>query len=259
VVSRLGSSADIGLTERGKQTTARHHRAAELPFGERRRRHPRILWAAGLAVVGLVLYFYYLRQAQTYELNSDPAGQALQAWQLWHGNLLLRGWWLGYISFYGIELPLNVIVEMVSGLRPDEVHILAALVYAAVVLLTGLLARGTARGREGVVRALLAEGILLAPSLQYGTQVLMQGPDHTGTLIPVLLMMLVLDRAPERWWVPAVVGVMLTWGQVNDRSPRTPQPRRWQSPRECGLAWASPAASVPRGPGGTTPHSPRRR
>jgi hypothetical protein len=207
---------DIGLTEGGKQTTARHRRAADLPFGELLRRHPRILWAAGLAAAGLVLYFCYLRQAQTYELNSDPAGQALQAWQMWHGNPLLRGWWLGDISFYGVELPLNVIVEMVNGLRPDEVHILAALVYAAVVLLTALLARGTARGREGVVRALLAGGILLAPSLQYGTRVLMQGPDHTGTMIPILLMLLLLDRAPERWWVPAVVGVMLTWGQVND-------------------------------------------
>jgi hypothetical protein len=207
---------DTGLTEGGKRATGRQHRAADPRFRERLRRHPGILWAAGLALVGLVLYFCYLRQAQTYELNSDPAGQALQAWQMWHGNPLLRGWWLGDISFYGVELPLNVIIEMVNGLRPDEVHILAALVYTAVVLLTALLARGTARGRAGVVRALLAGGILLAPSLEYGTRVLMQGPDHTGTMIPVLLVLLVLDRARERWWVPVVVGVMLTWAQVND-------------------------------------------
>lgn len=207
---------DIGLTEGGKQTTARRSSAADVPFGNLLRRHPRILWAAALAVAGLVLYLCYLRQARTFGLSSDPAGQALQAWQMWHGNPLLRGWWLGDISFYGVELPLNLIIEMVNGLRPDDVHILAALVYAAVVLLTALLARGTARGREGVVRALLAGGILLAPSLLYGTRVLMQGPDHTGTLIPILLTLLLLDRAPERWWVPAVVGVMLTWGQVND-------------------------------------------
>lgn len=207
---------DIGLTEDGERTTARHRRTPRSRFAERLRRHPRILWVAGFTTVGLVLYFCYLRQAQTYELNSDPAGQALQAWQMWHGNPLLRGWWLGDISFYGVELPLNVIVEMINGLRPDEVHILAALVYTALVLLTALLARGDARGKEGVVRALLAGGILLAPSLQYGTRVLMQGPDHTGTMIPVLLVLLVLDRARERWWVPVIVGVMLTWAQVND-------------------------------------------
>jgi hypothetical protein len=174
------------------------------------------MWAAGLATAGLVLYWCYLRQAQTLELNADPAAQAVQAWQMWHGNPLLRGWWLGDISFYAVDLPLNVIVEMVNGLRPGEVHILAALLYTAVVLLTALLARGSARGWEGVVRALLAAGILLAPSLQYGTRVLLQGPNHTGTVVPILLMLLVLDRAPERWWVPVAVGVMLTWAQVND-------------------------------------------
>jgi hypothetical protein len=207
---------DVGLTKGGERITARHGRTSRSRLRQRFGRHPRILWAAVLATAGLVLCFCYLRQAQTYELNSDPAGQALQAWQMWHGNPLLRGWWLGDISFYGVELPLNVIIEMVSGLRPDEVHILAAVVYTAVVLLTALLARGTARGREGIVRALLAGGILLAPSLQYGTRVLMQGPDHTGTMIPVLLVLLVLDRVRERWWVPVVVGVMLTWAQVND-------------------------------------------
>ena len=167
-------------------------------------------------MAALVLFFCYLREAQTYQLGADPAAQALQAWQIWHGNLLLRGWWLGDVNFYTVELPLNVIIEMVMGLRPDVVHVGAALVYAAVVLLTAVLARGRARGWEGVVRALLGAGIMLAPSLVYGTRVLMQGPDHMGTMIPVLLMLLVLDRAPERWWVVLVVGAMLTWAQVSD-------------------------------------------
>lgn len=214
---------DVGLTEGSEPTTVWPARTSPSRFGERLRRfrewpprHPRLLWTGGLAVAGLVLYCCYLRQAKTLELNADPAAQALQAWQMWHGNPLLRGWWLGDVTFYTVELPLNVIIEMVYGLRPGEVHILAALVYTAVVLLAALLARGKARGREGVVRALLAAGIMLAPSLQYGTRVLLQGPNHTGTVIPILLMLLVLDRASERWWVPVAVGVMLTWAQVND-------------------------------------------
>jgi hypothetical protein len=214
---------DVGLTDGGEQATAWLGRTSPSRFPKRLRgfaqwprRHPRFLWAVGLATAGLVLYWCYLRQAQTLELDADPAAQALQAWQMWHGNPLLRGWWLGDATFYTVELPLSVIVEMFYGLRPGEVHILAALIYTAVVLLTALLARGSARGREGVVRGLLAAGIVLAPSLQYGTRVLLQGPNHTGTVIPILLMLLVLDRAPERWWVPVVVGVMLTWAQVND-------------------------------------------
>jgi hypothetical protein len=179
-------------------------------------RHPRSAWAAGLTIAALVLFLCYLRDAQTYKLNADPAAQALQAWQMWHGNPLLRGWWLGDVSFYTVELPLNVVIEMVVGLRLGEIHILAAVVYTAVLLLAALLARGKARGWAGIARALLAAGIMLAPSTGLGTRVLLQGPDHVGTMIPVLAAFLVLDRAPERWWVPVTVGVLLTWAQVND-------------------------------------------
>jgi hypothetical protein len=211
---------DIGLTD---QASARRVSAGRSLFREHMRRftqwsrrHPRLAWVTAAAVVCLVLFWCYLRQAQTYQLNADPAGQALQAWDMLHGNLLLRGWWLGDVSFYTVELPLNMIIEMIVGLRPVEISILAALIYTAVVLLTALLAKGSARGREGVVRALLGGGILLAPSLVLGTRVLMQGPDHLGTAVPILVMLLVLDRAPERWWVPVVVGVLLTLAQVSD-------------------------------------------
>ena len=211
---------DTGLTD---QATARHASAGRSRFREHMRRfaqwsrrHPRLLWVTVTVSIGLVLFWCYLRQAQTYQLNADPAGQAVQAWDMLHGNLLLRGWWLGDVSFYTVELPLNMIIEAIIGLRPVEIHILAALIYAAVVVLAALLAKGSARGREGVVRALLGGGILLAPSLVLGTRVLMQGPDHLGTVVPILLMLLVLDRAPERWWVPVVVGVLLTLAQVSD-------------------------------------------
>ena len=211
---------DIGLTD---QASAHRISAGRSLFREHMRRltqwsrrHPRLAWVTAAAVVCLVLFWCYLRQAQTYQLNVDPAGQALQAWDMLHGNLLLRGWWLGDVSFYTVELPLNMIIEMIVGLRPVEISILAALIYTAVVLLTALLAKGSARGREGVVRALLGGGILLAPSLVLGTRVLMQGPDHLGTAVPILLALLVLDRAPERWWVPVVVGVLLTLAQVSD-------------------------------------------
>lgn len=186
------------------------------PFPAWAGRHPKSAWAAGLVIVGLALFLGYLRQARTYPVGADPAAQALQAWQLWHGNPLLRGWWLGDVNFYTVELPMNAVIEMVNGLKADDVHTGAALVYAAVVLLTAMLARGTARGGEGITRALLGAGIMLAPSLVYGTRVLMQGPDHMGTMIPIVAMLLVLDRAPERWWVPVAVGLLLTQAQVSD-------------------------------------------
>ena len=202
----------------------------------------------------LLLSWCYVREAQTLQLDSDPAGQALQAWQVWHGNPLLRGWWLGDVNFYTVEIPLTAVIEKLNGLTTDAIHIGAGLLYMALVLLTALLARGSARGREGVVRALLGGGIMLAPSLEYGTRVLLQGPDHLGTMVPIVAVLLVLDRAPERWWVPALVGLVLTLTQVSD--PIASAVRwRWPWRAACGPARRSFAVSAGQRPGGTTHRS----
>ena len=46
---------------------------------------------------------------------------------------------------------------------------------------------------------------MLAPSIQGGTPVLLENPDHFGTAVPILLILLVLDQTQERWYVPVVV------------------------------------------------------
>ena len=73
-----------------------------------------------------------------------------------------------------------------AGLRPEVVHICSALTYTLLVLLAAFVARGRARGAEGVIRALLAAGIMLAPQPTGPTQVLLGSPDHVGTAVPVL-------------------------------------------------------------------------
>jgi len=163
-----------------------------------------------------LLCWLYLRVSRTTGVNSDAAGQVLQGWDMLHGNPLLRGWYLSDVSFYTFEIPLDGLVALVHGLRPDTAHVTAAIVYTLLVVSAALLARGRAAGREGAVRALLAAGVLLAPSLTPGTQVLLLAPDHTGAGVPVLLTLLVMERAPRRWWMPVVVCLMLTWAQVDD-------------------------------------------
>jgi len=77
------------------------------------------------------------------------------------------------------------------------------------VLLAGLLAKGRAKGREALVRVLIAAGIMIAPQLSPGVLILLLSPDHTGTQVPLLMTWLVLDRAPRRWYVPLIIAVML--------------------------------------------------
>jgi hypothetical protein len=176
-------------------------------------------WPVLFAAAGLALFAAYLRQAQTVPVMSDGASNALQAWDLLHGNVLLHGWTMSDVSFYTTEIPQYMLVVLAHGVNPDVVHIAAAMSYTLLVLGAALLARGHAGGREGVVRMLIAAGIMLAPSLGTGTVTLLSNPDHTGTTVPMLVIWLILDRDPQsrpRWWVPAAVTVLLAWVQVGD-------------------------------------------
>jgi hypothetical protein len=133
-----------------------------------------------------------------------------------HGDPLLRGWTVGDVSFYTTELPEYMGVELIRGLGPDVVHVAAAVTYTLLVLLAGLLAAGRARGREALVRVLIASGIMIAPQLHAGASIVLLGADHTGTQVPLLAAWLVVDRAPRRWYVPPVITVMLAWAQIAD-------------------------------------------
>ena len=172
--------------------------------------------AAGFAAAGVVLFLCYLRLSRTVPVNSDGASNALQAWDMLHGNLLLHGWWLSDVSFYTTELPQYMLIESVRGLGPDVVHVAAAMTYTLLLLLAALLAKGRAAGREAVVRVLIAAAIMLAPQLGNASYTLLLSPDHVGTGVPLLLLWLVVDRARPRWYVPVTAGVLLAWVQVAD-------------------------------------------
>ena len=183
----------------------------------RRGRLARWAWPAGLAVAAVVLFLSYLRLSRTVPNGSDGADQVLQAWDMLHGNWLLRGWTVGDVSYYTTELPEYILVELIRGLSADVIHVAAAVTYTLLVLLAALLAKGRATGRDGVVRALIASGILLAPQLGHGIALLIQQPDHIGTQVPLLVIFIVLDRAPRRWYTPAAITVMLTWVIIANR------------------------------------------
>jgi hypothetical protein len=173
-------------------------------------------WVAAYGVAGVTLFFCYRWLSQTQAVTSDGAANALQAWDMLHGNLLLRGWTVSDVSFYTTELPEYMGVELIRGLGPDVVHVAAAFTYTLLVLLAGLLAKGRAKGREALVRVLIASGIMIAPQLSPGAFILLLSPDHTGTEVPLLVTWLVLDRAPRRWYVPLIIAVMLAWVQIGD-------------------------------------------
>ena len=189
-------------------------RTGEEPQGSR---SPRWAWLAAFAVAAIVLFVAYLRMSRTYPATSDGADQALQAWDMLHGNVLLHGWTIADVTYSTTEVPQYVLIELVRGLGPDVVHIAGASTYTLLVLAAGLLARGRATGREGLIRLLVAAGIMLAPQFGNATHLLLSQPDHLGTQLPLLLVFLLIDRAPRRWYVPVTAGAVLTWVIIADQ------------------------------------------
>ena len=205
------------LAEVGGRAGLRSAPAARSPW---RRRLP---WAVALAVALAVLFLLSLSQSRSSALSSDGASNILQAQAMLHGNPLLRGWWTSDVSFYTTELPEYALAVAARGLSPDVVHICGALTYTLTVALAGLLARGRATGAAGLRRAGIAVAIMLAPSVLGGTEVFLENPDHFGTSVPILLVLLLLDwgegrddPAAPRWYVPVAVCALLAWSQVGD-------------------------------------------
>jgi hypothetical protein len=174
------------------------------------------LAALGWLVAAAALFFCYLHLSRTVPANSDGASNALQAWSMLHGNLLLHGWILSDVSFYTTELPEYMLIEHVHGLTPDDMHIAGALTYTILVVLAAWVAKGRASGGQGLLRAGLAAGIMVAPP-QGSVYDLMLEPDHVGSVVPVLLLVLLLDRAGRRWFVPLLAFLLVTWALVADQ------------------------------------------
>jgi hypothetical protein len=162
-----------------------------------------------------LLYVAYARQALSEGADPDGGADVLQAWDMLHGNLLLHGWWLGDVSYYTTELPEYMIVDLIHGMNATTINLAAAATYTLLVAAAALLAKGQATGTEGLTRALIAGGIMLAPWSPYGS--MLGPPDHVGTTVPLLVIFIAIDRLGDRWYLPWLVGIGLAWVLVADQ------------------------------------------
>ena len=173
------------------------------------------IWC-GCGLAALALWAAYARLSQTFPANSDGAGNALQAWQMLHGNPLLRGWVLSDVSFYTTELPQYMLVELVTGLTATVIHVAAGMTYALALVAAAALATGRARGRAAVIGGCIAAAIMLDPQGGDAIGVLLSSPDHIGTSVPMMLAWLILDRARPGWRACLAVSLVLGLAGVAD-------------------------------------------
>ena len=174
------------------------------------------LWAAAAVAVGAVLLPVYDRLSATAPITADSANAVLQGRSMADGNVLLSGWTLSGASFFMTDLPFYAASTAVRGVSPLAAHDVGALIYTLLVLAACFLARGRARGVTAMGRMAVTLLLLVAPAPGPAVQLLLLGPFHAGTTLVMLLGLLVLDTAGERWWGAAALGLLLTVAQLSD-------------------------------------------
>jgi len=181
------------------------------------RRQHRPLTVMAVVVVVFLLFAGYLAQSRSLGTNADGASFVLQASDMLHGNWLLRGWWLSAMPVYTTELPEYMLVELARGVSPDVINVAGAATFTVLLLLAALLAKGRATGTEALARVLITVGIMFAPGPPVSSGTLLNLPDHIGTQVPLLLIWLAMDRLADRWYLPWLAGLLLTWGTLARR------------------------------------------
>ncbi len=174
-------------------------------------------WAGG----GVALFAYFLRISLSGRVDSDGANNALQAWDMLHGHVLLHGWLIGDATFYFFELPLNAITELLFGLGNLAAHVASALTYLIVAVCAVALAVTDSRGPARAARCAVVVTVLAAPLLTASSvALLLEEPDHIGTSAFLLASFLLIDRAPGRRFTAPLLCVILCAGQLSDLTVR---------------------------------------
>ncbi len=220
VVQRKGIAADADPPD--AQRTGWQPTQFQLPGGPRHRWLRRPLAAATWIVGCIALFAFYLRVSFTGHVTSDGANNALQAWDMLHGHLLLHGWIIGDATYYTFELPVLALTEIFFGLGNLTSHVASALTYLIVTVSAVAVAltdsRGLARAaRCGVVVVVLTS---MFHSGLYVAYLLLGAPDHTGTTVFLLVSFLLIDRVPARWYTPPLLLAILCAGQISDATVR---------------------------------------
>jgi hypothetical protein len=209
-----GSSTDQAQRQAGgTDETARHDQPAR-PAASRLLMA--LVWALGAA--GVFVLFLRVSLTSTSAVDSDAANNALQAWDLLHGHLLLHGWLIGDATYYTFDLPVIALAEVFFGLHTIAMHVAIALIYLIVAIAAVAIAVTGASGAAArLSRAAVVVAVLAAPALIVSDRWVTLGiPDHTGTTIFLLVSALLVDRAARWRWTAPLLCVILCAGQIGD-------------------------------------------
>jgi hypothetical protein len=204
-----GQASQADLAGQADQPRRRRH----LAFPSARSWLAALGWAIGAAVI----FALFFRITVTKWVDSDGANNALQAFDMLHGHVLLHGWIIGDATYYTFELPLIALVEIFFGLHNVTMNVAEALIYLIVAAWSVAIAVTGSRGVSRAVRGAVVVAVLAAPALISSDMWIPLGiPDHTGTTVFLLVSCLLVDRAPRWRFTAPLICLILCAGQIGD-------------------------------------------
>jgi hypothetical protein len=180
------------------------------------------LWAVLAWIAGfLALCAFFLRISLSKVVGSDEANNALQAWDMLHGHILLHGWIIGDATYYTFELPLIAVSESVLGLQDLASHVASTLAYGIVTAVAVAVAVTNSRGPARLARCAVVIAVVASPLLVPSNVGLPLGePDHMGTSAILLVSFLLIDRVPGKRYTAPLLCLILCAGQLGDATVR---------------------------------------
>ncbi|MFX1734459.1 hypothetical protein PXJ20_07110 [Paraburkholderia sp. A1RI_3L] len=144
----------------------------------------------------LVLAIAYYKIFHLFAHSSDEANPLLSAYDMVHGNWLLRGWVEPVSTFYGIDLLLFGAQSIVFGKSPTILVITPALIWAMVVLLSCAVVAKYSAKETRFFHALCAFVILGLPQVFNGpvAALITVAPIHIGSIVYALIAFVLAQR-----------------------------------------------------------------
>jgi len=149
-----------------------------------------VIWPTGF----FVLTFVYYRAFHFWPHNSDDANSLLLGYDIFHGNPLLKNWYLPPDTFYATDvIPLGA-MTLLFGLSARIMLLLPAMIWSTVVLVSIACAMHFAANRKWAL--LCVATILGFPVLgaHAGMELITRAPMHIATTLYALFLILMAHR-----------------------------------------------------------------
>lgn len=168
---------------------------------------------AGFLVAIIVLFLLYIHMSYMVVPNSDNSVPLREAYNVLHGNITLRHWWLSPDTFYFTDLPFYVLAVAVAGVQPSLMHVVPAFIYAVTVCLgIYLIVRELKSEAKWIVGGIAL--VLIGIPTTYSSGFLLLGPLHDGTILFDLLAVWLATGPARRHAVGSIV--LLALASVSD-------------------------------------------